>query len=213
MNTKRPIVDFIAQQLPDFHFVGERRPNLLFRWRLPSGIYRMIAIQRDPPSNGLAIELAVTYNPNWRGEPAAPLGLSTGLANLRLKSRMIEAIQHWFFYEPSVEGLLKTLQEAHTQFDQFSPKFFEEAEGSLMSRRLLQLALAGARSVPAARLLGLGEAKGRLVRMNHPAYLSLRDELREAWTPDIPREDRTWTNRLAYDCLMLRLSESGTLEK
>src|SRR5262245_30770979 len=111
MNMKRPIIDFFAERLPDYCFIGERRQNLVFQCRLPNGIFRMVAVQRDSSSHGLAVELAATYNPKWSGEPAIPLGVCAGLANLRLKNMMIEVMEHWFFYKPTPDGLRQTLEE------------------------------------------------------------------------------------------------------
>jgi hypothetical protein len=206
VNTKRPIVDFFAEHLPEYRFIPERRPNLVFESPQPSGIYRCIAVQRDAPSHGLAVEIAATYSRRWRGEPAYPIGFDTGLANLRLGSRTIEAMQHWEFYESTPDGLRQTLARIHDQFIRLAPTFFADAEGRLLSSRLLQLALSEARQIAPGERAGLPEAldavKCRLDHLEHPVFLRLRDRLRAAWTPDVLKEERQATNRLAYDCLV-----------
>jgi hypothetical protein len=211
MNTKRPILDFFAERLPEYRFMGERRPNLVFQCQLPSGIFRMIAMQRDSPSHGLAVELAATYNPKWRGEPALPLGVSAGLANLRLKNMMIDVMEHWFFYEPTPDGLRRTLEEIHRQFTALSPAFFTEAENKLLTSRLLQLALAESRCITPSDLVGIQQAleavRGKLADFEHPAYLGLKNKLQEAWTPDVPKAERKMSNRIACDCLLLASEE------
>jgi hypothetical protein len=216
MNTKRPIVDFFAGHLPAYRFVGERRPNLVFQCRLPNGIFRMMAIQRDSRSRGLSVELAATYNPKWSGEPAVPLGISAGLANLRLKNMMIEAMEHWHFYEPTAEGLRRTLGEIHRQFEALSPTFFEAAEDRLVSSRLLQLALVESRNTPLNELAGIQQAlvaaKYMLADLKHPAYLRLCSRLQEAWTSEVPQDDRRMSNRIACDCLLLALAEQSAQE-
>jgi hypothetical protein len=206
VKTKRPIVELFGQHLPEFQFVGEKRPNLVFQHLQPNGIYRCIGVQRDGPSHGLAVQVAATYNAHWRGEPAYPLGIDTGLTNLRLRTDTFDVMQHWHFYEPTPAGLQRALAEIHRQFVEFVPPFFEHAERELLSRCLLQLALVEARNIPSAERVGLREAidavQGRVDRLEHPAFVRLRDRLRAAWSPDIPKEERQGTSRLAYDCLL-----------
>jgi hypothetical protein len=206
MNTKRSVVEFFAQHLAAFRFIGEKRPNLVFQHSQPSGIYRGIAVQRDGPSHGLAVQVAATYSAYWRGEPAYPLGIDTGLANLRLRNEWIDAMQHWQFYAPTPAGLQRTLTEIHRNFVELVPSFFAQAEQRLLSRRMLQLALVEARSISAAERSGLREAidavQGRVDRLEHPAFVRLRDRLRAAWSPDIPKKERQGTSRLAYDTLL-----------
>lgn len=205
MNTKRPIIEFYVEHLPQYGFVPELRPNLVFQHKQPSGIYRCIAVQRDSASCGLAVQIAATYNPFWRGEPAVPLGVDTALVNLRLGSRLVDAIRYWEFYDPTPEGLSLTLSKIHSEFVQLAPFFFQKSEKQLLSSRLLQVALSEARSVAAAGRVGLEEAlmavKHQVGKVEHPAFLRVRDVIRAAWTEGIPKEERQWTSRLAYDCL------------
>jgi hypothetical protein len=207
VNTKRPIVGFLAERLPAYRFMSERRPNLVFQSAQQNGIYRCIAIQRDSASHGLAVQLAATYNPRWRGEPAYPIGFDTGLANLKHHSQVIEAIKHWEFYEPTLTGLQRTLSEIHRQFQDLAPAFFKESENQLLSNSLLQIALTESKGISVEERSELQRAleavKFRLARLEHPIFLRLRERLREAWTPDIPKEQRQATNRIAYDCLAL----------
>jgi hypothetical protein len=206
VNTKQPIVEFFAQHLAEYQFKAEKRPNLVFENVQPCGIHRCISVQRDGPSRGLAIQIASTYSEHWRGEPAYPLGIDTGLANLRLRSKFIDAMHHWHFYEPTPAGLQQTLAEIHRQLVEFVPPFFAQSEEQLHSRRLLQLALVEARSITTAERVGLREAidavQCRFDRLEHPAFVRLRDILRSAWSPDIPKEERLSTSCLAYHCLI-----------
>src|SRR4051794_28283444 len=39
MITKRPILEFFTRRWPEFQFIGEKRPNLLFRHLQTNGIY------------------------------------------------------------------------------------------------------------------------------------------------------------------------------
>lgn len=215
MSTKRPILDYFAEHLPGYRFIGERRPILAFQCPLPNGIFRMIAIQRDSRSHGLRVELAATYNPKWCGEAAIPLGISAGLANLRLGSMMIDVTEHWNFYEPTPEGLQRTLEEIHRQFETLSPAFFMAAETKLLSSRLLQLALVESRNTALCDLEGIQQALAstqyKLKDLEHPAYLRLRRRLHEAWTPGVPKDERKMSNRIACDCLLLSLSERSAL--
>jgi hypothetical protein len=203
VNTKRPIIQFFAQHLPDYRFNAEKRPNLVFERFQPNGIYRCISVQRDGPSCGLCIVVAATYSACWRGEPAYPLGIDTGLANLRLGSEAIDVMQHWHFYEPTPGGLDRTLTEIHRQFVKLVPPFYEQAEHRLLSRRILQLALAESRSISARERVGLEEAHKYQGgdQIEHPAFVRLRDRLRTAW-PQISQEERDGTSLLAYEILV-----------
>ena len=210
MNSKRPIVEFFAQHLPEFQFVGEKRSLLTFQRLQATGNFRCIGVQRDGASHGLTIQIAATYSACWPGECAYSLGIDTGLANLRLRNDCIEVMQHWHFYDPTPAGLHGALSEILRQFVELVPPFFEQAERELRSRKLLQLALAESRRIPAAERVGLHEAiqvvRGRVDRLEHPAFLRLRDILRAAWSPDIPKEQRQGTSRLAFDCLVSTLA-------
>ena len=206
MNTKRPIIDFFAERLPEYRFVAERRPNLLFQCQLPTGIFRMIAVKRDSPSCGLSVQVAATYDPRWSGEPAQPLGVDAGLASLRLKSMVIEAMEHWNFYEPTPDGLRRTLEEIHQEFEALSPAFFNEAEDKLLSSCLLQLALAESGKASPSELAGFERAcaaKRNLADFKHPEYLRLPGRLQDAWAPDVPDDERQMSNCIACACLLL----------
>lgn len=96
--------------------------------------------------------------------------------------------------------------EIQGQIAGLAPPFFQEAERQLLSNKLLQLALVESRSISAEDRIGLTKAleavEGRLLRLEHPAFIRLRDRLRDVWSPDIPKKDRQFTNRLACDCLL-----------
>lgn len=206
MNTKTPIIRFFTEKLPEFVFDEQSRPNLVFRHRLPNGLFQCIAIQRDSKSNGLAPNLAVTYSPVWRGEPAVPLGIDRGFPQLRQKNRMVPAMDYWYFYDPTPTGLLVTLQVILTDFYSLGVPFFAQAQTELLGDRLLQTALREAAAIPIEARVGLAEALagvGHIVaKCEHPAFLAVRDRIREAWTDDISKEQRRWTSRLAYDTLV-----------
>src|SRR5438128_1716540 len=158
MNTKTPIYEFFADKLPDYVFDPGSRPNLMFRRRLPDRIYECVAIQRDSKSNGLAPNLAVTYSPFWRGEPAKPLGIDRGFPQLRRHERLVEAIGYWYFYQPSSEGLNVTLERILADFQQLAIPFFEVARNQLLGDKLLQAALRAAETVSAEQRIGLPES-------------------------------------------------------
>ncbi len=143
------------------------------------------------------------------------LGVSAGLANLRLKSMSIEAMEHWNFYEPTPEGLRRTLEGIRREFQALSPAFFKEAETKLLSSRLLQLALAESRNTAPNELAGIQRAlvtaKYLLADLEHPAYLRLRRRLRDAWTPEVPENERRWSDRIACDCLVLAWEEQRAI--
>ena len=207
MNTKTPIVQFFGRRLPEFVFDAQSRPNLVFRRSLPGRLFECIAIQRDSKANGLAPNLAVTYCPSWRGEPAFPLGLDAVFAELRQNSRNVQIIESWYFYEPTVEGLNATLEQILADYHQLAVPFFARAQRELLDDRLLQTALREAATIPAESRTGLREsiesAGYLLANCNHPAFLALKDRIRAACTPDIPEEQRMRIAKLAYDTLVL----------
>jgi len=206
VNTKTPIAQFFARKLPEFALDAQSRPNLLFRRRLPGRLFECIAIQRDSKSNGLAPNLAVTYSPFWRGEPAVPLGIDRGFPELRQNNRLVQAIDHWYFYQPTVEGLNATLEQILADYHLLAIPFFARAHTELLDDRVLQIALHEAATIPAESRIGLPEslaAVGHVVaKCDHPAFLALRDRIRAACTDDIPEEQKKWVNRLAYDALV-----------
>jgi hypothetical protein len=206
MNTKTPILRFFAQNLSEFVFDAQSRPNLLFRRRLPNRLFQCIAIQRDSKSNGLAPNLAVTYSPVWQGEPAVPLGIDRGFPQLRQNCRLVEAIEYWYFYQPTPDGLMATLETILADYHSLALPFFAQAQADLLADELLQTALREAASIPAELRIGLPEAlaavKYVVAKCDHPAFLALRDRIRRAWTEDMPKERKQWTNRLAYDVLV-----------
>jgi hypothetical protein len=209
MNTKLPIIEFFAEHLPQYTFVPGLggRSSLMFRLPQPNGIYRYIAICRQPaPYSILTDAIAATYHPAWRGESAMPIGISISLAELRAGKRCLEAEKYWTSYKPTLEGLHEALCGILNDFARLSPAFFEQTEHQLLSSRLLQIALAESRRIPAAERAGLTDASAAtkfLQNLEHPTFLRLRDVIRAAWTPDMPKEERQATSKLAYVCLEL----------
>jgi len=206
MNAKTPIVRFFAECLPEFQFVPDLRPNLIFRQLRPSGIYLNFAVQRDSAAHGLATVIACTYDPNWRGESALPLGISAALVNLRLGSRLIDAMLYWTFYEPTLDGLHIALKSIHEEFKKLAPPFFAESERRLASNPLIQAGLAEARRIPAAERVGLADAASTarvLRKLDHPAFMRVRDAVQAAWTPEVSKDERRWTSGIALRCLEL----------
>src|SRR5262249_18453449 len=159
--------------------------------------------QRDSKSNALAPNLAVTYSPSWRGEPAAPLGIDRGFPQLRRNQRVVEAIEFWYFYEANPEGLGTTLGEILADFQLLAIPFFEWSRHQLLEYKLIQAALKAAEAIPLEARIGLPESLATVgyivAKCEHPAFLAVRERIRSAWTDDIPKEQRRWTNRLAYD--------------
>jgi hypothetical protein len=206
MNAKTPIIRFFADNLPEFLFDGERLPNLLFRRRLPNRLFQCIAVQRDTKSNGLAPNLAVTYSPVWCGEPAAPLGIDRGFPQLRQKKLMVQAMDYWYFYDPTPAGLLCTLEVILADFQTLAVAFLAEAEDELLGDKLLQIALREASAIPLEARVGLAEALAKVgnvvSKCEHPAFIALRDRIRASWGDDVSKEKRRWTSRLAYEALV-----------
>ncbi len=214
MQTKKPIVDFFAEHLSEYSFVPELRPCLIFRQSQLNGIFRSLAVQRDSNSNGLAIAIASTYDPVWQGGTAFRTGQDTLLPDLRLSARFLSDVQHWYFYKPTLDGLRKTLTAIHLEFKKLTPRFFRRAESALLSDRLLQVALKEARRTSPEERAGLENAleavRGHIAKVDHPAFLQVRDALRDAWTAEVSKEARRGTSRLAYDCLMICANQYST---
>ena len=204
-NTKTPIVRFMAEHLSDYVFDPDAKPNLVFRARQENGLFRCIAIGRSANPFGLYPNFAVTYNCHWGGEPASPLGRDAGIANLRLNSRTVPAVDQWITFDATAEGLNVALNSFYAIYAELALPFFESGTNDLISSKLLQLAVREAALTPAEARQGLEqclrEAGHRVDRLDHPAFLRLRDTLRSAWTPDVSKDERRWTSRLAYDSL------------
>ena len=205
MNTKTPIVRLFAEKLPETAFDPQSRPNLLFRNRLPNNLYQCLAIQRDSKSNGLAPNLAVTYSPVWRGEPAAPLGIDRGFPQLRQNSRLVEAIDYWYFHERTGNGLISAAKNILADFPHLHCRFLLALKPNYWPTSCFKLR-AWREPIPAESRIGLPESLAAvrhvIAKCDHPAFLKLKDRIQAAWTEDVPKERRRWTNRLAYDTLV-----------
>ncbi len=109
LNTKTPIVRFMAEYLSEFKFDTVSKPNLVFREPQATGLFRCIAIGRSSNPYGIYPNFAVTYNRGWGGGPASPLGRDAGIANLKLDSHAVPASDQWITFEPNSEGLTPAL--------------------------------------------------------------------------------------------------------
>jgi hypothetical protein len=205
LNTTTPIVRFMAEHLPEYVFDPDAKPNLVFRAPQENGLFRCIAIGRSSNPFGLYPNFAVTYNRHWGGEPASPLGRDAGIANLRLNSRTVPAGDQWITFDATAEGLNHALNSLYAIYQELAVPFFESSTNDLISSKLLQIALREAALTPPEAREGLeqclSEAGHRVDRLDHPAFLRVRDILRSAWTPDVSKEERQWTSRLTYDSL------------
>jgi len=212
VNTKTPIVKYFKAHWPDYVFVEEKRPILIFRRPPQNGIFQILALQRDSTSCALSLNIGCTYDSAWRGAPGSPLGIYAGLADLRLGCNA-PIIEHWHDYKPDLEGLLETLDDIKRQFDQFAPEFINASRARLLSDPLVQLGLSQLTNFSEEELFGLMEPNksgSKLLGDNtHPAFVRLKTTLEAAWTPEIPEERRQWTNRIAFDCLALRQRQFG----
>ena len=92
-------------------------------------------------------------------------------------------------------------------FHALAVPFFAQAETELLGDKLLSNR--HPRSISTTFLkarAGLAKSVARVgyvvAKCEHPAFLGLRDRIRAAWTSDISKEQRRWTNRLAYDTLV-----------
>ncbi len=184
------------------------KPNLLFRRTQPNGLYRCISIGRHSNPYGLYPFFALTYNKHWEGEPASPLGRDGGRANLIRDSRAVPAEEQWITFDPNQESLNEALNILFEEFKKFVEPFFEKAEKELLNSKLLQTALKEADSISMKELEGLEERLqhfgGVVSRLDHPAYLKVKQSLRNEWTEEVSKEERSWTSRLAYDSLALK---------
>jgi hypothetical protein len=135
-----------------------------------------------------------------------PLGIDRGFPQLRRNERLVEAIEYWYFYQPTSAGLNDTLERILADFQLLAVPFFGWARKELLGHKLLQPALSAAEAIPAESRIGLPEsleAVGHVVaRCEHPAFLAVRDRIRAAWTKDVPKDQRRSTSRLAYDVLV-----------
>jgi len=119
---------------------------------------------------------------------------------------LVQAIDDWYFYEPTVDGLNATLEKILADYYQLAIPFFARAQKELLDDQLLQTALREAAAISVESRSGLAESLASagylLAKCDHPAFLALKDRIRAACTPDIPEARRRWINRLAYDALV-----------
>jgi hypothetical protein len=135
-----------------------------------------------------------------------PLGWDWGIANIRHQSPAVPAIEQWYVYAPTLDGLLTTLESVLGDFRSLVLPFYCEATTFLRKDVLLQTAIRErvymARPDKKELQDALAAVDYRLDRLEHPAYVQLRDRLRLRWK-DVTKEKRGWTNRVAIDSLLL----------
>ena len=124
---------------PDFKFAWAKSIFYNFRRVHNDGLYDCIFFQRDGKTGALAVEVATTYDPLWKGEYASKLGRNTGLSNLKFgKPNAIEAELNWYACDNSKEQLHLILQEISGDLRIHAMNFFDESARDLRSDKLLQ---------------------------------------------------------------------------
>jgi hypothetical protein len=201
------LIDRFAERLPDYSHDPEAESNTVFREARPNGFFRGVAIQLDIQSPAFRPMIATTYYPKWQGETTMPLGKDAYLTELEDPEALDEEADDWVSFEATGASIRAAVDSMIDDILRLSPGFFESAEAVLVKSTLLQYALRLAAEISASERDALGaslqDARFLVADVEHPAFVSVRDQLRASWDDETTEFEREATNRIAYDCLAL----------
>ena len=146
MQIRKDLLLHMEKNHSDFRFVWAKSIFYNFRRNHDDGLYDFVFFQRDGKIGGLAVEVATTYDPLWKGAEARPIGRNAGLANLKFgKPNAIEAELNWYIYRNLKSELSLALAEISGDLRLHAMDFFAKSAQILRSDELLQYGLASVR--------------------------------------------------------------------
>lgn len=212
MKIKPALVAMMKDALPEFALTYDKGIFYVFRKSQDDEPYQVVRFQRDGQTGALQLELAVTYDPNWSGEPAAPLGRSVSLADLCFGSgRAFDVEKDWYVYGSSPEEFNIMVMRIQKHLLQYGLPFFDRARQQLRSNPLLQLALTTRRAIEVTDEelkqleTDLTAAKHLVANLSNPKFVRFRDFLAtSARRFPLPADDIGYIPRLAYELLVMK---------
>ncbi len=178
---------------PHFKFAWAKSIFYNFQRSHSDGLYDFIFFQRDGKSGALAVEVATTYDPLWKGCGVGVMGRNTGLTHLKFgRTGWIEVERIWYFHRNLEPELQITLAEISGDLRLYAMDYFKKSAQILRSDQLLRFGftlLARMRLVDESERLQLSTdwKSGRLFE-NH-LYQKYETELHEfAAKAGIPSE-------------------------
>jgi hypothetical protein len=138
MQIKKDLLSHMEANHPDFKFAWAKSIFYNFRRIHEDGLYDFIFFQRDGKSGALAVEVATTYDPLWKGCGVGVMGKNTGLAYLKFgRSGWIEVERNWYTYNNSKTELKIVLAEISGDLRLHAMNYFERSAQALRSDELL----------------------------------------------------------------------------
>ena len=126
---------------PEFIYDDNSKRYLIFRNKKLRDIYNFIHFQIDYSSNGIALNSAATYNIEWEGEPAYPLGKDAGIENIKQNSRVVNALDGWYFCENNFSNLEEILIKINKDIKKYVLPYLKISTKELQEDKLLQYCL------------------------------------------------------------------------
>jgi hypothetical protein len=147
MQIKKDLLSHMEANHPDFKFAWAKSIFYDFHRVHGDGLYDNIFFQRDGKTGALAVEIATTYDPLWKGAGGAPIGRNAGLAYLKFdRTNCIEAELNWYTYGNSESELKMVLAEISGDLRLYAMDFFARAAQAVRSDELVQYGLGLVRS-------------------------------------------------------------------
>jgi hypothetical protein len=207
-NVKPAVCAMMARSFPSFPYAFTVQPRYFFSREPEDGLYWFIVFQRDGEAGAFYVDLAATYEPDWKGVFPYPLGKWESLAQAKAGAPTIDALRHWYFYRNSKAGLQPILVEIEKDINQYGLSYLEWATRKLRSDKLLQCGL------NAIRKRGLISfeiwqlyrndlaATADWRNCKNPEFQWLRDQLREfADKARLDEDRRLMIDKIASDLL------------
>lgn len=138
MRVKPSLVTVMSEKFPDFPLHLTKGNRYFFSRSSNGKLFEHIVFQRDGKAGAFYVDLAITYDPDWRGNSPGPLGRWASLAELKRGRSFINAIEHWYTYGNSKDNLQQILGHIINDITRFGLPFFRDKRKELNSNAVLQ---------------------------------------------------------------------------
>ncbi len=170
----------MENNFPEFKFDDNSKRYAIFRKKTIGGIYNFIHFQIDYKANGITLNSAVTYNKEWEGEPAFPIGKDAGIENIKKNMRAVNALDGWYFSENAFSNIDETLRRINIDIRKYILPYLEKSTMELQQDKLLQYCIESAKQYEINRddfEEELKQCKFIIKDLRNPQYLSFLDNV------------------------------------
>lgn len=212
------VVTMMERSLPEFRFFGSPQVFYVFRRKGQRGLFEYVKYQRDGNTGALAVDIAITYDPNWDLRTTGTLGFDCPLkiykqrGSLETSGLAYYAAEPWYSFGNDRSKLQAILENISNDLIEYGLAFFREAALILESDPLLQYGLDLVRKwglLPNNQLITFQSeievANHRSYNIENLQFIRLEQQLR-AYASDInvAKEQRRYISTLATQLLLLQ---------